>query len=153
MKLKTYITSEQSDEVRVALKAIARKAIFNTLIYEGFEYDTEISLSFVDNDRIRELNKEYRNKDSITDVLSFPQYDNFDDVITPNAFVPLGDIVISLERAREQGYNLYHSVYHEVAFLCVHSTLHLLGYDHENSREEEKEMIQKQKDIMEIIGF
>lgn len=153
MKLKTYITSEQSDEVRVALKAIARKAIFNTLIYEGFEYDTEISLSFVDNDRIRELNKEYRNKDSITDVLSFPQYDNFNDVITPNAFVPLGDIVISLERAREQGYNLYHSVYHEVAFLCVHSTLHLLGYDHENSREEEKEMIQKQKDIMEIIGF
>ena len=153
MKLKTYITNEQSDEVRVALKAIARKAIFNTLIYEGFEYDTEISLSFVDNDRIRELNKEYRNKDSITDVLSFPQYDNFDDVITPNAFVPLGDIVISLERAREQGYNLYHSVYHEVAFLCVHSTLHLLGYDHENSREEEKEMIQKQKDIMEIIGF
>ncbi len=154
MRLTTYITNEITDgDIRVALKAIARKAIFNTLVYEGFDYDAEVSLTFVDNERIKELNKEYRNKNSATDVLSFPQYDNFDDILNPNGVVLLGDIVISLERAAEQGYNLFHSIYHEVAFLCVHSTLHLLGYDHETSKEDEKEMIKKQKDIMEIIGF
>ena len=150
MTLTTYISNR---EIRVALKAIARKAIFNTLVYEGFDYDAEVSLTFVDNDKIKELNKEYRGKNSATDVLSFPQYDDFNDIVSPSGVVPIGDIVISLERAEEQGYNLFHSIYHEVAFLCVHSTLHLLGYDHERSKEEEKEMIQKQKDIMEIIGF
>lgn len=153
MTLTTYIANEQSEEIRVALKAIARKAIFNTLVYEGFEHDVEVSLTFVDNERIRELNKDYRDKDNVTDVLSFPQYDDFNGIVSPNGVIPLGDIVISLERAREQGYNLFHSVYHEVAFLCVHSTLHLLGYDHETSKADEKEMFQKQKDIMEIIGF
>ncbi len=154
MTLNTYITNEQDTfEVRASMRAIVRKAIFNTLVYEGFEYDTEVSVTFVDNEQIKELNKSYRNKNSATDVLSFPQYDDFNDIVDPDAIVPLGDIVISLERAREQGYNLFHSVYHEVAFLCVHSTLHLLGYDHERSKEEEKEMIKKQKEIMEIMGF
>ena len=153
MTLNTYITEEQSDfQIGVAMKAIVRKAIFNTLVYEGFDRDVEVSVSFVDNDKIKELNKEYRGKNSVTDVLSFPQYDDFDDAFEEQV-LPLGDIVVSLERAAEQGYNLFHSIYHEVAFLCVHSTLHLLGYDHEASKEDEKEMIQKQKDIMEIIGF
>ncbi|MBO5375146.1 MAG: rRNA maturation RNase YbeY [Clostridia bacterium] len=153
MTLNTYITDEQSDfQIGVAMKAIVRKAIFNTLVYEGFDRDVEVSVSFVDNDKIKELNKEYRGKNSVTDVLSFPQYDDFDDAFEEQV-LPLGDIVVSLERAAEQGYNLFHSIYHEVAFLCVHSTLHLLGYDHEASKEDEKEMIQKQKDIMEIIGF
>lgn len=153
MNLITYINNEITDgEIRVSLKAIARKAIFNTLVYEGFDRNVEVSLTFVTNERIRELNREYRNKDSVTDVLSFPQYDNFNEIVQAGT-IPLGDIVISLERAAEQGYNLFHSIYHEVAFLCVHSTLHLLGYDHETSKEDEKEMIQKQKDIMEIIGF
>ena len=67
--------------------------------------------------------------------------------------LPLGDIVISIERAAAQGYHLFHSLYHEVAFLTVHSTLHLLGYDHETSQEDEDEMFRKQKEIMEIIGF
>ena len=67
--------------------------------------------------------------------------------------IPLGDIVISLERAAKQGYEIGHSIYHEVAFLCVHSTLHLLGYDHETSKADEKEMFRKQKEIMEIMGF
>ena len=67
--------------------------------------------------------------------------------------IPLGDIVISLEKAARQGYDIGHSIYHEVAFLCVHSTLHLLGYDHETTKEEEKEMFRKQKEIMEIMGY
>ena len=139
-------------EVRVALKAIVRKAIFNTLVYEGFDKDTEVSVTFTDNAQIRDLNSQYRNKDTATDVLSFPMYDDFSDIPECDT-IPLGDIVISLERASVQGYHLFHSMYHEVAFLTVHSTLHLLGYDHETSQEDEEDMFRRQKEIMEIIGF
>ena len=139
-------------EVRVAMKAVVRKAIFNTLVYEGFDCDTEVSVTFVDNAQIKELNAQYRNKDSATDVLSFPLFDDFT-AIPELDIVPLGDIVISLERAAVQGYHLCHSLYHEVAFLTVHSTLHLLGYDHETSQEDEEDMFRRQKEIMEIIGY
>jgi probable rRNA maturation factor len=79
-------------------------------------------------------------------------FDNFNNIPMENE-IPLGDIVISLERAAIQGYHLYHSLYHEVAFLTVHSTLHLLGYDHETSQEDEEDMFRRQREIMEIIGF
>lgn len=153
MRLNTFFKDEQDKfELRVALKAIARKAIFNTLVYEGFDKDCEVSVTFTDNEQIKELNKNYRNKNSATDVLSFPMFDDFTNVEMVND-IPLGDIVISLERAAKQGYEIGHSIYHEVAFLCVHSTLHLLGYDHETSKADEKEMFGKQKEIMEIMGF
>lgn len=139
-------------EVRVSMKAIVRKAIFNTLVYEGFDRDVEVSVTFTDNEKIKELNSQYRNKNSATDVLSFPMFDDLTKLPSLDS-IPLGDIVISLERAAVQGYHLYHSLYHEVAFLTVHSTLHLLGYDHETSQEDEDEMFRKQKEIMEIIGF
>lgn len=154
MVLTTYIDEEQTNfEIRASMRAIVRKAIFNTLVYEGFDVDVEVSVSFVDNERIRELNKEYRGKDGVTDVLSFPLYDDFSSIEREEGAIALGDIVISLERAGQQGYELFHSIYHEVAFLCVHSTLHLLGYDHETSPEDEEDMIRRQKEIMEIIGF
>ena len=139
-------------EIRVAMKAIIRKAIFNTLVYEGFDKDVEVSVSFTDNEKIRELNNKYRGKDSPTDVLSFPMFDNFDDMMYMD-IVPLGDIVISLEKAKEQAHNFFHGSYHELAFLSIHSTLHLLGYDHETSKEDEEDMFRRQKEIMEIIGF
>ncbi len=154
MKLTTYIKDEQEIyEVRVAMKAIVRKAIFNTLVYEGFDADTEVSVTFVDNEQIKKLNSEYRNKNSATDVLSFPMFNDLSEIDNQISPVAIGDIVISLERAAEQGYQIGHSIYHEVAFLCVHSTLHLLGYDHETSKDDEKDMIRRQKDIMEIMGF
>ena len=139
-------------EVRVAMRAIVRKAIFNTLVYEGFDKDVEVSVTFTDNEQIKELNSQYRGKNTATDVLSFPMFDNFCEAPELDS-LPLGDIVISLERAAVQGYHLYHSLYHEVAFLTVHSTLHLLGYDHETSQEDEEEMFRRQREIMEIIGF
>lgn len=153
MRLNTFFKDEQDKfELRVALKAIARKAIFNTLVYEGFDKDCEVSVTFTDNEQIKELNKNYRNKNTATDVLSFPMFDDFSNIEMVND-IPLGDIVISLERAAKQGYEIGHSIYHEVAFLCVHSTLHLLGYDHETSKADEKEMFRKQKEIMEMMGF
>ncbi|MBQ4511030.1 MAG: rRNA maturation RNase YbeY [Clostridia bacterium] len=139
-------------EIRVAMKAIVRKAIFNTLVYEGFDKDVEVSVTFTDNEKIRELNKNYRNKDSSTDVLSFPMFNSTEEMEYMDV-VPLGDIVISLEKAKEQAHNFYHGSYHELAFLSIHSTLHLLGYDHETSKEDEEDMFRRQKEIMEIIGF
>lgn len=154
MRLNVEFKDDQSIyEIRAAMRAVVRKAIFNTLVYEGFDLDTELSVTFTDNDQIKELNKQYRNKNTATDVLSFPMFDDLslaDDTYGP---VLLGDIVISLERAILQGHHLCHSMYHELAFLAIHSTLHLLGYDHETSKEDEKDMIRRQKDIMEIIGF
>ncbi len=138
--------------IRAAMKAIVRKAIFNTLAYEGFDKNTEVSVTFTDNEKIKVLNAKYRNKDYSTDVLSFPMFNSFEDIEYMET-VPLGDIVISLEKAKEQAHNFFHSSYHELAFLCIHSTLHLLGYDHETSKEDEEEMFRKQKEIMEIIGF
>ena len=139
-------------DVRVAMKAIVRKAIFNTLIYEGFDKDVEVSVTFTDNEKIKELNAKYRNKDSATDVLSFPMFASMDEMEYMDT-VPLGDIVISLEKAKDQAHNFYHGSYHELAFLSIHSTLHLLGYDHETSKEDEEDMFKRQKEIMEIIGF
>ena len=139
-------------DVRVAMKAVVRKAVFNTLVYEGFDCDTEVSVTFVDNAQIKELNAQYRSKDTATDVLSFPLFDDFNSIPELDT-VPLGDIVISLERAAVQAHHLCHSLYHEVAFLTVHSTLHLLGYDHETSEEDEEDMFRRQKEIMEIRGF
>lgn len=139
-------------EVRAAMRAVVRKAIFNTLVYEGFDKDVEVSVTFTDNEQIQVLNNQYRNKNTATDVLSFPMFEDLNNTIELDT-LPLGDIVISLERAAIQGHHLCHSIYHEVAFLTVHSTLHLLGYDHETSQEDEDEMFRKQKEIMEIIGF
>jgi len=139
-------------EIRIAMKAIVRKAIFNTLVYEGLDKDVEVSVTFTDNEKIKELNAQYRNKNSATDVLSFPMFNSTDEMDYMDT-VPLGDIVISLEKAKEQAHNFFHGSYHELAFLSIHSTLHLLGYDHETSKEDEEDMFRRQKEIMEIIGF
>ena len=153
MRLTVDFKDEQEIyEIRVAMKAIVRKAIFNTLVYEGFDKDVEVSVTFTDNEKIKELNSKYRNKDSATDVLSFPMFDSTDDMTYMDT-IPLGDVVISLEKAKEQAHNFYHGSYHELAFLSIHSTLHLLGYDHETSPEDEKDMFRRQKEIMEIIGY
>ena len=123
------------------------------LTYEKVEFDCEVSLTFTDNEGIRELNREYRGRDRATDVLSFPMYD-FAAGEEPDEigdFVTLGDIVVSLERARSQAEEYGHSFEREAAFLCVHSTLHLLGYDHELSPEDDADMRRRQDDIMKIL--
>ena len=121
------------------------------------EEDYEVSISFVDNHEIRELNKQYRNKDIETDVLSFPMmefevteenYNNEEDFVQEDRL--LGDIVISLERAKEQSIEYGHSFERELAFLVVHGVLHLLGMDHEDE-EHEQEMINKQEEILKLL--
>ena len=153
MNVKIYWANDQTAvKGGLAMRLLIKKAIKTTLIHEKFSHDAEISLTFVDNEGIRELNRTYRDKDAATDVLSFPLYD-FHGGETPlgDGRVELGDIVLSLERAREQAAELGHSYEREAAFLCVHSVLHLLGYDHERSPEDEEIMCERQREIMKKL--
>ena len=155
--LKIYFDDTQ-DEIRVTykLKMLLRRAIIETLEYEGVNSDCEVSLTFTDNEGIRDINNRYRGIDKATDVLSFPQidYENEEDIETyAEEPLMLGDIVISLERAVEQANDFGHSFERECAFLCVHSVLHLLGYDHELSEEDDEDMRRRQRDVMKNMGL
>ena len=136
------------------VKSLVKSAIRAALENEKFPYDLLISVTFTDNEGIREKNREYRGIDAPTDVLSFPMYDfKNGEKPLPGEICELGDIVLSLERAAEQAEDFGHSYEREVAFLTVHSVLHLLGYDHVNSEEEELEMRQHQRAIMRRLGL
>ena len=152
MKLMIYFENSSGEKVTYKLKMLVRKAILTTLEYEGEDTDCEVSVTFTDNEGIHAINKEYRNIDRPTDVLSFPQinYDEGEDLMEGDM---LGDIVLSLERAREQAEEFGHSFERECAFLCAHSTLHLLGYDHELSDEDDADMRRRQSEIMERMGL
>ena len=155
MRLKVYFeNAQEKKEVRYSLKMLIRRAIEATLKYEKFDDDAEVSVTFTDNQKIRRMNKKFRNIDKSTDVLSFPLFDEE----SPDNFVSeldcmLGDIVISLERAKAQSEEFGHSYERETAFLAVHSVLHLLGYDHEISEDDDIDMRKRQSDVMEKIGL
>ncbi len=156
MKLTVDFCNEQNIvPIRKSFKLVLERAIRETLASERFPYDSEVSVTFVDNEEIKRLNNEYRNKDCPTDVLSFPLYDFTDDdvVIEKNEPVALGDIVISLEQAQIQAAEIGHGVLRETVFLCIHSMLHLLGYDHELSDEDDENMQFHQKKIMERLNY
>lgn len=122
---------------------------------ENISQNIEVSVSVVNNPVIQQLNFEYRDKNEITDVLSFGIQDssegkiNFED---PNIPVALGDIVISIERAIEQAEEYRHTLERELGFLTVHGFLHLLGYDHLN-QEDERIMFHKQDNILKEFGL
>ncbi len=133
---------------------LIEKAVLGTLECENFRYNVILSVTFTDNEGIREKNREFRNIDRATDVLSFPMYDMRNgDLPEQGLDCELGDIVLSLERAAEQALEFGHSYERECAFLTVHSMLHLLGYDHVNSTEEDEEMRAHQRVIMKKIGL
>ena len=151
---KIYIQNCQDSPISAAYRGLIRRAINAALKYEKFPYDAELSVTLTDNADIHVMNKEHRGVDRPTDVLSFPLYeaDEIDDMYESEEAsdepVALGDIVISLEKAEAQAKEYGHSMERETAFLCVHSVLHLLGYDHELGEEEEKEMFSKQEEIL-----
>ena len=146
-----FTRNDQSKiQVTPALRALVKKAVRAALEYEKFEGCAEVSVTFTDNENIRALNLEYRSVDRPTDVLSFPTED---DMPSDGENIVLGDIVISLEKAEEQAREYGHSFEREAAFLTVHSTLHLLGYDHETSEKDEADMFDRQKKILEEMGI
>lgn len=147
-------------EISEDMETLANKIVKAVLDYEDWDDNFEISISFVDNQEMQDLNKEYRNIDAPTDVLSFSMLEfeednegfesDLDDYIEEE--LPLGDIVISVERAIEQAGEYGHSKDREIAFLLVHGMLHLLGYDHEE-KEDERIMFQKQDTILGILNI
>ncbi len=146
---KIYITNAQSKfKVTRLLSGLVRRAVGQALKYENVPFLAELSVTFTDNAGIRRLNAEYRNIDRETDVLSFPLYEAGKIKAEAETYTPLGDIVISLEKADEQAKEYGHSFEREVAFLTVHSVLHLLGYDHELSEDDERIMFEKQEEIL-----
>ena len=155
MSNKVLISNEQNAvKIPSGLRILIRRSCNAVLNYEHFEGPAEISVTFVDNDRIHELNKQYRNKDMPTDVLSFPMGENGQyDIDEDNGCKVLGDIVISMQRAMEQAELYGHSLQREVAYLTVHSMLHLLGYDQEGSGLEAVRMREREEAVLLQLGL
>lgn len=145
--MNVYIDNRQDKiKVGVALENIIESVIDECLSVEEMSKDVEVSVSFVDNNEIRELNRDYRNVDASTDVLSFPMNEDFEEPLSKI----LGDIVISLERALEQSVEYGHTIEREVAYLTAHSMFHLLGYDHMTD-EDKILMREKEKQVMKNL--
>lgn len=154
-KLKVYVKNNQNEiKVPVGIRMLIRRCCQAVLTTEGFRDNAEVSVSFVSNSEIKLLNRNYRNKDSVTDVLSFPLMEGNDVERNPETgYILLGDIVISLETAVKQASNYGHSLEREIGFLTVHSMLHLLGYDHESSPLDERIMREKEESVLEKLGI
>lgn len=159
--MKVVILNNQSKiTVSRKLRELIKRAARSTLGFFGLRDDVEISVMLTDNEDIRNLNRLHRGIDRATDVLSFPmfEYDEKGEIhedyaeLSEMGEIVLGDIVISLERAREQAEEYGHSFEREVGFLTVHSMLHLLGYDH-MTPEDEDEMFGYQKEILDQMGL
>ncbi len=145
--------------IDVGITDMIERVIRKTLDYEGCDFSAEISVTIVDADEIRRINRQMRNIDAVTDVLSFPmlEFDENRKMITDDYDLDgdnlmLGDIVICAPRAKEQAEEFGHSFLREMAFLTVHSMLHLLGYDH-MEEEQEREMFARQEEILNLLGI
>lgn len=145
----------------VEQKRILRRAVEGALASEHVDTPCAVEIYTTDDEGIHELNLERRGVDGPTDVLSFPmlelavgeQPDPEPWESDENGRVLLGEMVISLERAAKQAEEYGHSVERELAFLAVHSTLHLLGYDHERGEEDEKLQFRRQEEILDEMGI
>lgn len=137
--MKILYTDEMNCGLTYEFFTKVAESVFNELDMQDNQY--EISLLLTDDETIRQLNKEYRNKDKSTDVLSFPMEDE----------IMLGDIAISVNTAKRQAEEAEINLDRETAFLFIHGLLHLLGYDHETSQEDEAEMFALQEKILKKL--
>jgi len=143
--MEIYFENEQvvSEELLALMEESARLCLEK----EGIpEENCEFSVSFVDREEIKELNSTYRGVDKVTDVLSFPQFEDFNE-LPEDHIICLGDIVICEDRAKEQAEEFGHSYEREIIYLFTHSVLHLLGYDHMDE-EEKAEMREREEEVM-----
>jgi probable rRNA maturation factor len=162
-----FIDNRQSKiEVTEKLEKVVKDVIEYTLTEEMVSIPCEVSIIFIDNEEIRIINKENRNIDKVTDVLSFPMLDypdgkvfkevysqyKFEETDFDDGSLVLGDIALSLEKVKEQSEEFYHSFFREAAYLTVHSMLHLLGYDH--MEEDDKVVMRKrEEEILEKFNI
>lgn len=161
----SYIENETTVEFDFSIKEVADSVILQILDTEGCPYETQVNILITDNEGIRQYNADYRGIDKETDVLSFPNIDyespsdfsSLEDAMA-DYFDPetdeliLGDIILSVDRIKEQALEYGHSTKREYAFLIAHSMLHLCGYDHMEETEA-KVMEAKQKEALEVLGI
>lgn len=159
MKLKIY-NRQKIQKIPGEILKLIEKGVRLCVKGEKFPVPCEACIILTDNAGIREINREHRGIDKETDVLSFPLLEYVDgkpefmpgDMDPETGCVPLGDIVISAEKAVEQAQSYGHGTDREFVFLAVHGMLHLLGYDHQNEQQE-KVMFGKQEDILDELGL
>ena len=154
-KVRVIISNHQKAvKIPTGVRMLVRRCCNAVLQLEQFPHNAEISVVFIDNDQIQELNREYRGKDMPTDVLSFPMGENGEYEINHDTdAVILGDVAISMEKAVEQAYKYDHSLEREIGFLTAHSVLHLLGYDHEQGGLDRVRMREKEEQVMTQLGL
>ena len=154
VKTKVIITDKQKNhKLPSGIRMLVRRACNAVLVTEEFLEPAEVNVTFVDDEQIKELNTTYRNIEKSTDVLSFPLGENgLYDTNPENGAKMLGDIVISGDHAIKQAELYGHTLQREVAFLTVHSMLHLLGYDHINGGLEQMKMREKEELVLAKLG-
>ena len=135
------------------ISTLLERACSKVLCSENFKENCEISITFVDDEKIRELNKKYRGKDKATDVLSFPLIEDDKYDYNERKEVVLGDIVISIETAYNQAKMYNNTIQRELAFLTVHSMLNLLGYNLEEGGIKRKMIREKEDKILNDLGL
>ncbi len=154
-KVKVVISNEQNDfKIPTGVRLLVRRCCTAVLAMEEFDGKAEVSVMFVDDDMIHQLNKQHRNIDRATDVLSFPLGENgVYDINNDTGAQLLGDIVISIPHAIDQAERYGHTLQREIGFLTVHSMLHLLGYDHVNGGIESVRMREKEETVLTKLGL
>lgn len=162
MKHQITVHSEVAHINTPALTAHIKRCIRGALDAEGIVVPCEVNVLLTNNSGIREINRDYRNVDRETDVLSFPMFElipgafpeNVDDLLDPGSdLLPLGDMAISVEKVQAQAVEFGHSQERELGYLTVHSTLHLLGYDHMDEGEMKQQMRQREDAIMTALNI
>ena len=160
MNVKINLTYDTFTLQKIPVNIIITKCISQTLMAEGVNVPCEINVLVTDDKGIRAINNASRNIDAATDVLSFPMFqmtagtlpDNWSQYIDPETgLCPLGDMAISLERAKAQAKEFGHSLRREVGYLTIHSVLHILGYDHLDEGEEKRRMRDREEQIASQI--
>ncbi|ARI77026.1 rRNA maturation RNase YbeY [Halobacillus mangrovi] len=146
---------DETNSVDEAFVDLIQRIILFAGDKEGVQKTAEVSISFVDNKEIQEINRNYRQKDQPTDVISFAMQEEGEGemkILSEDMPLMLGDIIISIDKAKEQAEDYGHSLERELGFLALHGFLHLLGYDHLND-EDEKEMFNRQEEILHEFGL
>lgn len=154
-KVKVIIKNDQKEvKIPTGVRMLVRRCCTAVLVNEEFSGSAEVSVRFVNDEEIQKLNLKYRQKDSSTDVLSFPLgIEGVYDVNNDTGAQLLGDIVISVEHAVGQAERYGHSLQREIAYLTVHSMLHLLGYDHEEGGLAQVRMREKEETALTQLGL
>ena len=146
--IRFYVEQDPSYPIPVTYLPLMKKVIRACVVEAYPSHRFEVELTLCGDEEIHGVNKEFRGIDRPTDVLSFPMME----FSMPEVYVSLGNIILSVETARRQAEEYGHSLKRELCFLCAHSALHLLGYDHE-TEDEREEMEAKQREILDALGI